>query len=206
MAPSHNVRGSLRAPYEWLLQSTRPHCSRTAHDRPIDSSNGLSIDSSIDPSIDPAAAALAPGLVSYPLRHRATVGRRVIVGSRLEAGLRRTARQIDPLAFSLGNLLEQRAADRLGGLIIIRFVGGDAFTHVEHSVLPAIRPNAQRKTIDSPSRAHLPCCTATGVSQERRKRRRAIWGPHSGVSSLAPILDACYCAEHADEFWRAEMS
>src|SRR5689334_17787357 len=65
--------------------------------RPIDWFNGLPIDSSIGPSIDSATTALAPGLVSHPLRHRATVGRGVVVGSWPEAGLRRAARQIDPL-------------------------------------------------------------------------------------------------------------
>src|SRR5258705_10496936 len=110
------------------------HRSSAVSDPSIDSFNGLSIDSSIDLSVD-SATALAPSLVGHPARDCATVGRRVVIGSRLEAGLRRAARQVDPLAFGVGKLLEQRAADRLGGLII-GFVGGDAFTHVEHLVLP----------------------------------------------------------------------
>jgi hypothetical protein len=147
-----------------------------SRDRPIDSFNGLSIDSSIGPSIDPAATALAPGLVSRPLRHHATV---------------RAARQIDPLPFSVGKSLEQRAADRLVGLAIIGFVGGSAFTHVEHLVLPAIRPNVQRKSIE-PAAGAFTLLHRNRNQPGRRRRRRAIWEPPSCVSSPRQFLDAPY--------------
>src|SRR5215475_1401847 len=72
---------------------------------PLAQSYDGSMDSSIDPSIDPTAA-LAPSLVGHPARHRATVGRWVVIRSRLEAGLRRAARQVDSLALGAGKPLE----------------------------------------------------------------------------------------------------
>jgi hypothetical protein len=102
MRPALLSRGAVTG------QSTRP---------PIDSSNGLSIDSSIDLSVV-AATALAPSLVGHPTRHHTAVGRRIVIGSGLEAGLGRAARQMDPLAFGVSQPLDQRAAGRSNILVL----------------------------------------------------------------------------------------
>ena len=167
MAPDRYVGGDGKRPMG-RLQPTQPallsrRAMRGQSTRPM----ALSIDSSIDLSIDPATA-LAPSLVGHPARRRATVRGRV--GSRLEAGLRRAVRQTDPLALNASKPLEQRAA-RLNRLVI-GIVGGDAFPHVEHLVLPCDSSQCSAQIAELAARAYalLHC------NRSQPRRRRATTG------------------------------